>query len=60
MTREPVTCAACGAGDICGDCLGSGADPENLKASCLTCGGTGAEPPLLSSCSEERCADTLP
>lgn len=48
-------CAVCGAGDSCGDCLGTGADRDNPKHSCTGCGGSGEEKPLLPSCSEERC-----
>lgn len=59
MTREPDVCAVCGANDGCSDCL-SGADPDRPEETCMNCGGSGVEPPLLPSCSEERCGVPLP
>lgn len=60
MIHDPDICAVCGAGDRCGDCFGSGAEPDGPAGSCATCGGTGEEPRLLPSCSEEACGVSLP
>lgn len=61
MIHDPEICAVCGAGGACGDCFGSGADPDGpAGSSCVSCGGSGDEPPLLSSCSEERCGVPMP
>lgn len=46
---------ACGAGGRCEDCFGSGAGRDS-ESTCMTCGGTGAEPPMLPSCPPEGCA----
>ncbi len=60
MTRTPEVCAVCGAGDSCADCLGARNDRTGPDGLCVSCGGTGEEPPLLSSCSGERCGIELP
>lgn len=57
MMREidEAVCAVCGAGEPCSECLGAKKDPRFPGQSCQGCGGTGVEPPMLPTCSEERC-----
>lgn len=60
MLREIEVCGVCDAGYSCRDCLGTGADRMDPNHSCMGCGGSGEEKPMLPSCSEERCGVSSP
>ena len=60
MARIPDVCITCGAGGPCSDCLGAGTGRADPAETCMSCGGTGEEPRLLDSCSEELCGVSLP
>lgn len=60
MVLVPDVCVTCGAGGSCSDCLGAGTARMDPAETCISCGGTGEEPPLLESCSEELCGVSLP
>ena len=59
MIHDLEICAVCGAGDRCGDCFGSGSEPDRPGDSCMSCGGSGDEPPMLPTCSEDGCGVRL-
>lgn len=48
-------CNICGAGRRCEGCHGYGHGDHEPGLTCLTCGGSGEEPPLLASCPSEGC-----
>ena len=60
MKYELIACSACGAADRCEDCFGTGAEGETLHGTCVSCGGTGEEPPMLPTCPPEGCGASGP
>lgn len=55
MPCEIDNCPICGAGGRCDDCFGEGYDPPGSQITCMSCGGSGEEPPMLPTCPAEGC-----
>ena len=60
MRHITDVCSICGAGDRCANCFGSGADHDAPMQTCMGCGGSGGEPPMLPSCPLEGCSNGGP